>query len=147
MLSALGGLILQRDSGEVVSLSNYSDIQFPALPGGLITQPTLVWKVQSQRGGAQDTRVSYQAQGLTWWSDFTITLRIDGGCRMDLAAWVTVVNQSGGSYPDAQLKLVAGDVNRAWQAIAEKHGGLTSDAAQQFTAALAKDNRYHRDVY
>ena len=37
LLSASGGLILQRDSGEVVSLSNYSDIQFPALPGGLIT--------------------------------------------------------------------------------------------------------------
>ena len=32
---------------------------------------------------------------------------------MDLAAWVTLVNQSGGSYPDAQLKLVAGEVNRA----------------------------------
>jgi len=32
---------------------------------------------------------------------------------MDLAAWVTLVNQSGGSYPNAQLKLVAGEVNRA----------------------------------
>lgn len=32
---------------------------------------------------------------------------------MDLAAWVTIVNQSGGSYPQARLKLVAGQVNRA----------------------------------
>ncbi len=36
-----------------------------------------------------------------------------GACDMDLAAWVTLVNQSGGSYPNAQLKLVAGEVNRA----------------------------------
>ena len=43
LLSASGGLILQRDSGEVLTLSNYSNIQFPALPGGLITKPTLVW--------------------------------------------------------------------------------------------------------
>jgi len=119
LLSASGGMILQKDSGEVVSLANYSNIQFPALPGGLITKPTLVWKVSSDRGGEQDTRVSYQTQGVTWWSDYNIILRdADGGCRMDLAAWVTIVNQSGGSYPNAQLKLVAGEVNRAPAAVA-----------------------------
>src|SRR4051812_48068269 len=114
LLSANGGIILQRDSGEVLTLSNYSNIQFPALPGGLITQPTLVWKVASKAGGAQDARVSYQTQGITWWSDYNVTMReANGGCAMDLAAWVTLVNQSGGSYPNAQLKLVAGEVNRA----------------------------------
>jgi hypothetical protein len=114
LLSAGGGLILQRESGEVVTLGSYSNIQFPALPGGLITRPTLVWKVDSKRGGAQDARVSYQTQGVTWWSDYNVTMREqNGACDMDLAAWVTLVNQSGGSYPNAQLKLVAGEVNRA----------------------------------
>ena len=114
LLSASGGLILQRDSGEVVTLSSYSNIQFPALPGGLISKPTLVWKVASKNGGAQDTRVSYQTQGVTWWSDYNVTMREQAGnCSMDLAAWVTLVNQSGGSYANAQLKLVAGEVNRA----------------------------------
>jgi len=114
LLSANGGIILLKDSGEVVTLNGYSDVQFPALPGGLITQPTLVWKVASKTGGAQDTRVSYQTQGVTWWSDYNVTLReANGACDMDLAAWVTLVNQSGGSYPNAQLKLVAGEVNRA----------------------------------
>jgi hypothetical protein len=114
LLSASGGLILQRDTGEVLTLSNYSNIQFPALPGGLITKPTMVWKVASKNGGAQDARVSYQTQGITWWSDYNIVLREAGGnCDMDLAAWVTLVNQSGGSYPNTQLKLVAGEVNRA----------------------------------
>ena len=114
LLSASGGLILQRDSGEVLTLGSYGNIQFPALPGGLITRPTLVWKVNSKTGGGQDTRVSYQTQGITWWSDYNVTLREqNGACDMDLAAWVTLVNQSGGSYPNAQLKLVAGEVNRA----------------------------------
>lgn len=114
LLSASGGLILQRDSGEVLTLNSYSNIQFPALPGGLISRPTLVWKVNSQAGGVQNTRVSYQTQGVTWWSDYNVTLRDTAGvCDMDLAAWVTLVNQSGGSYANAQLKLVAGEVNRA----------------------------------
>ena len=99
LLSASGGLILQRESGEVLTLGSYSNIQFPALPGGLISKPTLVWKVNSKSGGTQDTRVSYQTQGVTWWSDYNVTMREQGGnCNMDLAAWVTLVNQSGGSW-------------------------------------------------
>lgn len=114
LLSATGGLILARDSGEVVTLSNWESVEFPNLPGGLITRPTLVWALDAARGGEHDVQVSYQTQGMTWWSDYNITLASSANdCRMDLAAWVTVVNQSGGSYAGAQLKLVAGEVNRA----------------------------------
>jgi hypothetical protein len=135
LLSASGGLILQRDSGEVLTLSNYSNIQFPALPGGLITKPTLVWKVSSKSGGTQDARVSYQTQGVTWWSDYNVTMREqNGACDMDLAAWVTLVNQSGGSYADAQLKLVAGEVNRA-PASAPAVAGYAMKAAREMDAA------------
>lgn len=102
LLSATGGLILQRDNGEVLTLKDYANIRFPALPGGLITKPTLVWKVDSKSGGEQTARVSYQTQGVVWWSDYNLTLRDTGGkCDLDLSAWVTLVNQSGGSYPNA----------------------------------------------
>ncbi len=114
LLSASNGLILMKDSGEVVTLNQYTNVQFPSLPGGLITRPTLVWLVNAKKGGEHDSVVSYQTQGLTWWSDYNVTLGGDAeGCRMDLAAWVTIVNQSGGSFPGTQLKLVAGEVNRA----------------------------------
>lgn len=136
LLSAGGGLILQRDTGEVLTLGNYSNIQFPALPGGLITRPTLVWKVNSRSGGAQDARVSYQTQGVTWWSDYNVTMREqNGACDMDLAAWVTLVNQSGGSYPDAQLKLVAGEVNRAPAAAPQSAGYAMKAVRAEMDAA------------
>ncbi len=114
LLSATGGLILMQPNGEVQTLSHYANIAFPSLPGGLITKPTLVWLVDAKRGGKHDAQVSYQTQGMTWWSDYNVILKGDANaCSMDLAAWVTVVNQSGASYPNAQLKLVAGEVNRA----------------------------------
>jgi hypothetical protein len=31
---------------------------------------------------------------------------------LDLAAWVSIINQSGATYPETKLKLIAGDVNR-----------------------------------
>ncbi len=114
LLSASNGLILMKDSGEVVTLNQYTNVQFPSLPGGLITRPTLVWLVNAKKGGEHDAVVSYQTQGLTWWSDYNVTLSGSADdCGMNLAAWVTIVNQSGGSFPATQLKLVAGEVNRA----------------------------------
>jgi hypothetical protein len=114
LLSASGGLILEKPNGEVLTLATWSNVAFPSLPGGLITKPTLVWLVDARRGGTHEAEVAYQTQGMTWWADYNVTLRGDeDACAMDLAAWVTVVNQSGGSYPDAKLKLVAGEVNRA----------------------------------
>ncbi len=116
LLSADGGLILEKDSGEIVTLAQYAagNVRFPSLPGGLITKPTLVWLLDAKKGGTHDARVSYQTAGMTWWSDYNVTLREDGGkCDMDLAAWVTIVNRSGASFPGSQLRLVAGEVNRA----------------------------------
>lgn len=113
LLSADGGLTLALESGEIATLGSWSGVRFPSLPGGLITRPTLVWTLNAQRGGEHAVQVAYQASGLTWWADYNLILDQRVGCRMDLGAWVTLVNQSGGSFPNAQLKLVAGEVNRA----------------------------------
>lgn len=120
LLSTQGGLVLRRDDGTVQILPHNAGVKLPALPGGLITRPTLVWDIASQRPGQHRTRVSYQTQGLTWWSDYNVTYsegrgsegKDNGSCRMDVGAWVSIVNQSGASYAESRLKLVAGDVHR-----------------------------------
>ena len=113
LLSADGGLTLALDNGQIATLSSWSGVRFPSLPGGLITRPTLVWTLDAARGGEHQVQVAYQASGITWWADYNATLDESKGCRLDLGAWVTLVNQSGGSFPNARLKLVAGEVNRA----------------------------------
>jgi hypothetical protein len=114
LLGARDGLLMQTDSGGVLALNNYDSFAFASLPGGLITKPTLVWLVDAQKAGAHQARVAYQTKGMTWWADYNVILNADEAKpKMDLSAWVTVVNQSGGSFPQAKLKLVAGDVNRA----------------------------------
>src|SRR5512135_3065992 len=116
LLSTAGGLVLRRADGGVQLLPYNASVRLPALPGGLITRPTLVWDVASARGGKQATRVSYQTGGITWWADYNLAYA-DGAsanaCRLDVGAWVSILNQSGAGYEDAKLKLVAGDVQRA----------------------------------
>ena len=78
---------------------------------GLITKPTLIWKLTAEQGGDHDVMVSYQTDNITWRADYTVVID-KNDTAADLSSWVTLVNQSGASYPNARLKLVAGDVHR-----------------------------------
>jgi hypothetical protein len=132
LLSTQGGIVLKRDDGSVQILPHNAGVKLPALPGGLITRPTLVWNVEAKNSGRQRTRVAYQTQGITWWADYNVIFaegRNRGDCRLDIGAWVSIVNTTGASYSDAKLKLVAGEVHRA------TGGGRVSKARQAQAAA------------
>src|SRR4029077_18660808 len=61
-------------------------------------------------------RVTYQTGGVTWWADYNLIFNEGKDANsglLDLSAWVSIINQSGASYPNAHLKLIAGDVHRA----------------------------------
>jgi hypothetical protein len=113
LLGAGDGLTLQLDDGSVQAVRSYGNIRFPSLPGGLITRPTLEWLLESPSAGRQQTRIAYETQGMTWWTDYTVTYDETASCSLDLAAWVSIINQSGAGFEQARLKLIAGDVNRA----------------------------------
>jgi hypothetical protein len=116
LLSAADGLVLRGSDGQIYAVRDYSNIRFPELPGGLITRPTLEWDVMAKRGGEHRTRVAYQTGGLTWWSDYNLIFSEGSDANsglLDVTAWVSIINQSGASYPNARLKLIAGDVHRA----------------------------------
>jgi len=116
LLSTAGGYVLRREDGSVQLLSQSAGVRLPELPGGLITRPTLVWDIVAARGGRQKTRVSYQTGGITWWADYNLAYSEGANanaCKLDVGAWVSILNRSGASYDEAKLKLVAGDVQRA----------------------------------
>ncbi len=145
LLSGRGSeIILRQDDGQVavVRLDKARDVRFPALPEGLITRPTLRWLLQSA-GGAQQVELTYLAGGMNWSADY-IVLLANGGGSLDLNGWVTLTNTSGTSYADAQVKLVAGDVNRLPEARAV--GELQEDMAMP-TAAASAPQVEQRDIF
>jgi len=116
LLSSVSGLVLRGADGNITALNDYSSLRFPELPGGLITRPTLVWDVSAGKSGAQRARVTYQTGGITWWSDYNLIFNAGKDANsgfIDLSAWVSIINQSGATFQDAKLKLIAGDVHRA----------------------------------
>ena len=106
-----GSVVLQTAEGVKIVPMAGAQLQLGELPGGLLTKPTLVWKLASETGGEHLVRTTYQTAGMTWRSDYNIVIN-GSDTRGDITAWVTLMNLSGASYEGAELKLVAGDVHK-----------------------------------
>jgi hypothetical protein len=98
-----------RLNGEV-TFGYPARLAFPQVPDNLIAKPTLMWLVSSEKA-QQTLEVSYLTQNLNWNADYVLVVN-EQDTQAALQGWVTLVNQSGANYKNAELKLVAGDVNR-----------------------------------
>jgi hypothetical protein len=146
LLSAIDGIVLRGGDGSIYSIPNYTSVRFPDLPGGLNTRPTLVWDIQSPTGGKHKSRVTYQTGGITWWADYNLIFNEGADANsglLDLSAWVSIINQSGATYSDAKLKLIAGDVNRVQPEMDTRMRrevlAMAANAPQEKTGFVQKD--------
>ena len=84
---------------------------FPDLGDDTVLKPTLNWLLQSDKPGKFDAEVGYVTGGFTWSASYNL-VSPEKGDNVDLVGWITMNNQSGRSFRDAKIKLMAGDVNR-----------------------------------
>ncbi len=95
-----------------VYLGDVQSVEYPSLPEGLITRPTLAWLTSNTSGAtAHDVLVTYLTGGLSWAADYVAVIGPSDDV-IDLRGWVTVTNECGATFKDAKLKLVAGDVHQ-----------------------------------
>ena len=87
-------------------------IILPELPNGLAIKPSLKWKISNSEKTKQDLQLSYLMSGTPWSSDYSLNVN-DGS----LVGWVTLNNNSGTSFRDSNINLVAGEINRARQPV------------------------------
>lgn len=107
--------LVMQDSNGGVSLVNRAEVRqvgLKELPKGLITRPTLVWRVRADGGGERDMEVSYMTGGMDWHTEYVAVVEPSGG-SLELQGWASIENRSGATYEDAKLKLVAGTIHRA----------------------------------
>jgi hypothetical protein len=88
---------------------------FPALSADSILKPTLNWLLQTNQPGQFDAEISYVSGGMTWQSDYNVVVQDDPGKKtdlLDMIGWITMHNQSGKTFENARIKLLAGDVSK-----------------------------------
>lgn len=95
--------------GNDIYLGHPGSVVLPEIPDELIAKPSLIWLLNN-RGTDHEVEVTYLTNGISWKADYVVTLAKDEQ-SLNLEGWVTLTNESGTQYTNAQLKLVAGDVN------------------------------------
>ena len=132
--TADNGLVIQTDKG--IILNPGGEIEVMELPQGLVSRPTLMWNLETDKPGAHRTEVSYLANQITWSADYVAVVdALDK--HVDITGWVTLDNKSGTTYENASLNLMAGDVHRVEQpmmaeAMYDRAAGASMKAAPQF---------------
>lgn len=108
LLSVQNGLVLADVITREIVLDAEGEIRLPDGSEEVMLRPTLVWRIKEQT--AEDARVTYLTRGLNWNADYVAQIREND---FDLSSWVTLTNNSGMTYENATIKLMAGTVNRA----------------------------------
>jgi hypothetical protein len=143
-------LLSVNDQQPILRLNGEVTFGYPArfafsqVPDNLIAKPTLMWLVQSQQA-KQTVEVSYLTQNLSWSADYVLVVNEQDTVGA-LQGWVTLNNQSGASYKNAELKLVAGDVNRVQPERMYKSAGMAVPAAAPMGGAQFQEQglfEYH----
>lgn len=84
---------------------------FPDLTDAGILKPTLHWRLESDAAGPLDAELAYVTGGMTWEADYNIVATAQADA-LDLIGWVTIDNNSGRTFENAKIKLMAGDVSK-----------------------------------
>ena len=96
--------------GEEIETNFPGRIIFDKVPTNLRAIPTLTVSVRSENEISEPVKLDYLTTGLTWNADYVA--RLDANEKnMNLNGFVTLTNNSGADYNQAQLQLVAGDIN------------------------------------
>ncbi|MCM0000407.1 MAG: DUF4139 domain-containing protein [Erythrobacter sp.] len=112
VLSVAGGTVIQigdrievlRDDGLPVR------VIFDRVPPGLRARPTLSVNLDSSRAGTRPVSLRYLTGGLGWNADY-VALYNESAGTIDMQGWVTLTNNTGTTFHNADTVLVAGDPN------------------------------------
>ncbi|MCP4674654.1 MAG: DUF4139 domain-containing protein [Deltaproteobacteria bacterium] len=109
LLSNHGGGVYRTQGG--ITFGDVGRPLLPDLPDNFVTHPTLRWMLHSAKAGKRRVEAAYLTTGMSWKADYVLVLdKKDRNANLN--GWVTLKNDSGATFENANLALVAGDVHQ-----------------------------------
>lgn len=118
--SPLGQYVPAQPIQPLIEVNGKMQFQLPGLPlfpsatDGLLLKPTIRWQIDSEKPEHFNAELAYITGGLDWDATYNVvapeTTDVTGSEKADVHGWVTIHNQSGTEFPQARIKLMAGDV-------------------------------------
>lgn len=102
-----GTCVLEDAETHEIYVDSQQELILPSLPAGLLLKPALLWKIEASK--AKDINVSYLSDGFEWFANYVAELTDK---TLNIAGWAEIKNQSGTTFSNARIKLIAGDVHK-----------------------------------
>jgi Uncharacterized conserved protein len=113
--------VLEDVETHEIYVDSQQELILPSLPAGLLLKPALLWKIEAST--AKDINVSYLSNGFEWFANYVAEL---GDKTLNIAGWAEIKNQSGATFPDARIKLIAGDVSKSSRPATDEYMSVMS---------------------
>jgi hypothetical protein len=112
VLSTVGGVVLKiGDRIEVLREDGIpARVIFDQVPPNLRANPTLSVLANAAAPVNADVTLAYLTRGLSWNADYVAVFDEAQG-NVSLQGWITLTNNSGTTFANANAQLVAGDIN------------------------------------
>ena len=140
------GVVLQYADRIETGLPANARLAYGDVPANLRDHPTLTVDLQSEQAGEQTVDLAYLSSGFSWQADYVASLANDEK-SLNLAGWVTLDNQSGTTYDNATLQLVAGDVSRVRPDFDSMALRAAPVAAMEAAAPMAEESLFEYHLY
>lgn len=95
------GLEVLRDDGLPTR------VIFDGIPENLRALPTLSVTVDARNGGRREATLTYLTKGISWVADY-VAQYDEMAATIAVQGWITLKNESGTTFNDVQVRLVAG---------------------------------------
>jgi hypothetical protein len=119
---------------------------FPALADDTILKPEIVWKLNSDKAAKFEAELAYVTGGMSWEADYNIVAP-ENSDLLDFIGWVTMDNQSGKTFENAKIKLMAGDVSKIQQGMADRSSFGGNEMAMKAAAAPTVTEKAFEDYH
>ncbi|MCP4674653.1 MAG: hypothetical protein GY854_03895 [Deltaproteobacteria bacterium] len=129
LLSGQDGVLIQTDSG-VTALPKGARIEMDDVPDTLVAQPVLSWITTCRDAGTFEVEVTYLTRGISWHADYVVDVdQKKHSARVQ--AWATIDNNTALALEDAELQLLAGDMNLLGNEVFEVMSRLIDDTEER----------------
>ncbi|RLD12581.1 MAG: DUF4139 domain-containing protein [Chlamydiae bacterium] len=138
---------IYKIGNKIVINRGMEEVELPTIPENLVSEPTLIWKLDNLFPKKQEIVANYMTRGMRWNADYVAVLSANDK-KCGLNGWVTIDNNCGATFKNAQLKLVAGDVQRVMQA----GGGpmsnmMTMDYSRKSKKSFKEESLFEYHMY
>lgn len=116
---------------------------FEGIDPDAFLKPSLVWQIASKKAGECPIEVAYVTAGMSWEATYSLVAPAEGSDEFDLSGWISLNNHTGKTFENADIKLIAGDVQKVQpQAVNRPRGRAKYAMADVFEESMPEERAF-----